>query len=45
MCVVMVNLSGSGWIKEDVLGLHDLADCPAFVSRVFPALMIFSVRV
>ena len=32
--MVMVILSGAGWIKEDVLGLHDLADCPAFVCRV-----------
>jgi hypothetical protein len=34
MRMVTVILSGAGWIKEDVLGLHDLADCPAFVCRV-----------
>ena len=31
--MIMVILSGAGWIKEDVLGLHDLADCPAFVCQ------------
>jgi len=31
--MAMVILSGAGWIKEDVLGLQDLADCPDFVCR------------